>query len=445
MLGLKLICRVNVAQTFRASVVKKAEAGGTMQAGPGRTHDVRDRVVAFKRALAPRRDVLERAFGEVRDVVRRAVDRIHARVSAGHAVIPEVRYADIRDARVAEDTRAGIRRTGCVVVRGVFPAEVASGWFTELGEYLERNRYEEREIEKRGLDQYFSGLKASRPQIFNVYWSRPQVNARQDPKLAGTRAFLNRLWRHEGIFDPDLECTYADRVRRRQPGDDTLGLSPHMDAGTVERWIDPGYQQVYAPVFAGNWRAYDSFDGTHRLRTEEIPSPAVCSMFRTYQGWTALTRQGPQDGTLRLIPIAEGIAYVLLRALQDDVPEDDLCGAAPGRALAVSAAWHPDLTAGLVSIPEVQPGDAVFWHTDVCHAVGDTHAGREYASVMYIGSAPDCPKNRAYLPKQKDAFLSGRSAPDFAPMDFEADFIGRATESDLTPLGRVQMGFAREV
>ena len=42
-------------------------------------------------------------------------------------------------------------------------------------------------------------------------------------------------------------------------------------------------------------------------------------MFRTYQGWTALTRQGPTDGTLRLIPIAAGIAYVLLRALQDDV------------------------------------------------------------------------------------------------------------------------------
>ena len=79
-----------------------------------------------------------------------------------------------------------------------------------------------------------------------------------------------------------------------------------MDAGTVERWIDPGYQRVYQHVFAGDWRRYDPFDGTHRLETQEIPSPAVCSMFRTYQGWTALTRQGPKDGTLRLIPIAQG-------------------------------------------------------------------------------------------------------------------------------------------
>jgi len=405
------------------------------------TFDVSNRIVSFKLSLAPRRDVLTRAFQEVKDFVRRSADSVKTKVAAGQAVVPEVEYGDIRDGRVADGACTEIRRTGCAVVRGVFPVSVARGWFDELGEYLDANRYEDRENEKRSLDQYFSALKAGRPQIFNVYWSKPQVRARQDPKLAEARAFLNRLWHHAGVFDPDRDCTYADRLRRRQPGDETLGLSPHMDAGTVERWIDPGYQRVYAPVFAGNWRAYDPFDGTHRLSTEEIPSPAVCSMFRTYQGWTALTRQGPRDGTLRLIPIAEGISYVLLRALQDDVAEDDLCGAAPGRALAVSAEWHPDLIDGLVSIPEVQPGDSVFWHTDICHAVADRHAGTEPASVMYIGSAPDCAKNRAYLPRQKDAFLAGRSAPDFAPMDFEVDFTGRATADDLTPLGRAQMGF----
>jgi hypothetical protein len=403
--------------------------------------DVTDRIVAFKRELAPRRDVLQRAFVEVRDHVSRAADAILADNAARRPVVPELDCRAIREGSVSDASLAAIRRTGCVVVRGVFPAAVASAWFAELGEYLDTNRYEEREVEKRSLDKYFSGLKAGRPQIFNVYWSKPQVRARQDSKLAETRAFLNRLWRSQGVFDPDRECTYADRVRRRQPGDETLGLSPHMDAGTVERWIDPGFQRVYRHVFAGDWRAYDPFDATHRLDTREIPSPAVCSMFRTYQGWTALTRQGPNDGTLRLIPIAEGICYVLLRALQDDVPETDLCGARPGRALGISPEWHEPLMAGLVSIPEVEPGDTVFWHTDICHAVADRHAGTEYASVIYIGSAPDCPKNRAYLPRQRDAFLAGRSAPDFAPMDFEVDFAGRATEADLTPLGRVQMGF----
>jgi Gig2-like len=403
--------------------------------------DVTDRIVRFKRSLAPRRGSLASAFDEVKEHVSRAAASIRARAAAGQPVIPELDYHDIRAGSITDESRQAIRETGCTIVRGVFPETVASRWFTELGEYLETNHYEQREIEKRSLDKYFSALKAGKPQIFNVYWSRPQVLARQDPNLARTRSFLDRLWTFEGVFDPDRQCTYADRARRRQPGDTTLGLSPHMDAGTVERWLDPGFQQVYGSIFAGDWRRHDPFDATHRLKTQEIPSPAVCSMFRTYQGWTALTRQGPADGTLRLIPIAGGISYVLLRALQDDVAEDDLCGARPGRALGMNPQWHQELLSGLVSIPEVRPGDTVWWHTDICHAVADEHTGPEYASVIYIGSAPDCPKNRAYLPKQRAAFLEGRSAPDFAPMDLEVDFRGRATETDLTDLGRQQMGF----
>ena len=86
--------------------------------------------------------------------------------------------------------------------------------------------------------------------------------------------------------------------RRREPGDNTLGLSPHMDAGSVERWIDPSYRNVYRHVFSEHWRDYDPFDGAYRVEAKEIPSPAVCSAFRTYQGWTALTPQGPGGGPL---------------------------------------------------------------------------------------------------------------------------------------------------
>ena len=44
----------------------------------------------------------------------------------------------------------------------------------------------------------------------------------------------------------------------------------------------------------------------------------MCSVFRTYQGWTALTPQGPGDGTLQLVPIAKGMMYLLLRPLLED-------------------------------------------------------------------------------------------------------------------------------
>ena len=262
---------------------------------PGTIDDVADQVIAFKRLLAPRRAVLTRAFAEVADHVRRTGDAIQTELTAGRPVIPEVDYRDISDSKVPEATRAAIRTTGCAVIRGVFPASVAAGWFDAVSDYLATNHYEEREIEKRSLDRYFSALKAGKPQIFNIYWSKPQVQARQDEKLAQTRAFLNRLWTgFEGVFDPDTQCAYADRLRRRQPGDKTLGLSPHMDAGSVERWIDPGYQRVYERVFAGDWRRYDPFDAAHRLETRESPSPSVASVFRTYQGWTALTAQGPR-------------------------------------------------------------------------------------------------------------------------------------------------------
>ena len=133
--------------------------------------DVRDQIVAFKRALAPNRDVLKRAFAEVRDHVKRAADRILREVDAGRPVIPELNYQDIRDGNVPGNVRQSIRSTGCVVVRDVFPDNLASDWFAQLGEYLQANRYDAREVEKRNLDKYFAGLKAAKPQIFNVYGS----------------------------------------------------------------------------------------------------------------------------------------------------------------------------------------------------------------------------------------------------------------------------------
>ena len=87
----------------------------------------------------------------------------------------------------------------------------------------------------------------------------------------------------------------------------------------------------------------------------------------------------------------------------------------------------------------VEPGDTVWWHPDVIHAVGDEHNGKDFASVIYIGATPKCANNEAYAKRQAQAFLAGRSAPDFAAEDYEVDFKGRATLDDLTDLGRAQM------
>ena len=89
----------------------------------------------------------------------------------------------------------------------------------------------------------------------------------------------------------------------------------------------------------------------------------------------------------------------------------------------------------------MQAGDTVFWHSDVIHAVEDEHKGTGYSNVMYIASAPACAKNDAYLKRQLPSFLKGESPPDFPADHFEVDFQGRATASDLTSMGKTQLGF----
>ena len=396
-----------------------------------------------KRQLRAELPEYKEIFREVEADMRRRVEEIVDERQAGRDVIPIVQYADVASGKVPAQSTAKIKARGACVVRETFSPEQATRWDDEIAAYVERNNLDAK-LANRAEDKYFGTLSSAKPQIYGIYWSRPQVQARQSESLTNVRVFLNNLWQAEsdGVrhMNPNEAPTYADRIRRRPPGAASLGLSPHVDGGSVERWLDDNFRKVYRHVFAGNWRKYNAFDAAYRPEVREVESPAVCSMFRTYQGWTALTRQGKGDGTLQLIPIAESMVYVLLRAIQDDVPEDELCGAQPGRALSISEQYHSLLLNALSSIPLMQPGDAVFWHSDVVHAVENEHRGIGYSNVMYIGSAPGCPKNTAYLEKQALTFLAGKTPPDFPADNFEVDFAGRGTVADLTELGRSQLG-----
>ena len=120
--------------------------------------DVADQIVAFKRKMAPKHDVLKRAYNDVRGEVMRAADKIRSDNAAGRPTVPEFAYADIKAGRVSDKTREAIRKSGVAIIRGVFPAAQATEWFEEVGRYLEDNQYEAKEVEKRSLDKYFSAL-----------------------------------------------------------------------------------------------------------------------------------------------------------------------------------------------------------------------------------------------------------------------------------------------
>ena len=404
---------------------------------------IRSSKQALRKALPNHAEV----FRQVEAEMRRRVNTIVKERETGEPVIPIVHYSDVRAGGVPPELIAKIRDRGACVVRRTFAPEQAEAWDKEIAQYVDENGLDAK-LANAAEDKYFGTLASAKPQIYGIYWSRPQVQARQAESLTQVRIFLNKLWKAESQgqrhFNPDETPAYADRIRRRPPGSASLGLSPHVDGGSVERWLDENFRKVYRHVFSGNWQDYDAYDAAYRPDAREVASPAVCSMFRTFQGWTALTRQGKGDGTLQLIPIANSMMYVLLRALQDDVPEDELCGAAPGRALSINPQYHSLLIEALSSIPLMEPGDTVFWHSDVVHAVENEHRGSGYSNVMYISSTPGCAKNTAYLAKQAPAFLAGKTPPDFAPDDFEVDFTGRGTEIDLTPLGRSQLGLPQE-
>eukprot|EP01065_Artemidia_motanka_P001977 TRINITY_DN10909_c0_g1_i1.p1 TRINITY_DN10909_c0_g1~~TRINITY_DN10909_c0_g1_i1.p1 ORF type:complete len:440 (+),score=103.09 TRINITY_DN10909_c0_g1_i1:61-1380(+) len=377
----------------------------------------------------------------------RAVDTRVAEVKQrGPDVVPSIDFAAVEGGSVSAAAVAEVRARGVCVVRDVVPADEAVDCYERAKEYVESNGYAEQAVADggRAVSTFFAG---GVPQIYGVYWSAAQVHVRQHPRMLKAQSWLSRLWSHrraggDWAFDPDKPIVYADRVRIRTPGD-VSGLVAHVDGGSVERWADPGYQRYYGSVFRGDWESHDCWDGAKRADCVEWPAPNVCTVFRLFQGFTAISRQGPGDGTLQLVPyLNESIAYLLLRPLLADADAgDDLLAAAfEGKQHQLAAEWHAPLLESLVTIPEVGPGDTVWWHPDVIHAVERVHGGTGDSAVVYVPAAPACAKNAEYVAKQLPAFLDGRAGPDFPQEDRELTYSGRASASSLTRLGKCQMG-----
>src|SRR3954454_15255736 len=288
---------------------------------------------------------VEEVFSAAEARVAERVTEIETDRAAGRDVWPVIDYAEIESASVSPEQLARLARRGCLVVRGHFPREQAQDWDAGIVDYVEGNRFSE---SYRGPGDDFFGSVGSRPEIYPIYWSAAQMEARQSDRMARVRAFLNSLWKHEsdGVqwFDPRRDTLYPDRIRRRPPGADSEGLGPHSDPGTLDLWMTEGYQQAFRHVFDGTVESYDPWDAAHLTSGPQYPGTTMCSAFRTFQGWTALSDMAHDQGMLHTVPIPEAMAYLMLRPLLPDVPEDDMCGVTIGKVFPVNDTWHPLLT-----------------------------------------------------------------------------------------------------
>jgi len=406
----------------------------------------KDSIVKMKKTLRAQIGDVESLFAEVSAFIAAEIASIKEQEALTGSGWPVLEFEAIATGAVTEAQLAGIKRRGCLVIKNHFPREQVLAWDKGLLEYLDKNDFDR--VYRGPVDQFFGNLDASRPEIFPIYWSASQMQLRQDVRMGTAQSFLNRLWKihsqGQQWFNPQINALYPDRVRRRPPGTTSRGLGPHTDSGALERWLHPAYLKVFDKIYRNDFKAYDPWDAAYRTEVDEYAykDTVKCSAFRTFQGWTALSDMRADQGVLHTLPIPKAMAYMLLRPLLDDVPEDELCGVAPGKVLPVSQKWHPLLVQGLAPIPDVQAGDSVWWHCDVIHSVAPVESQEGWGNVMYVPAAPMCPKNSKYAKDVCRAFEAGESPDDFPPEHYETAWKDRFTFEQLNAIGRNGLGLS---
>lgn len=301
--------------------------------------------------------------------------------------MPTVDFSSINaNGEFPKDIADLIRSRGCCVVRGVVSRDQALEWKAGMIAYTKRHP---------GVAG--NPRPVGDPQIWKVYWSKPQVEARSHPDVIKAQVAMSKLFSCSEDVEVDLssQALYADRFRVRYPG--TAGKLPaHLDNGSIERWEDEENSKTFQAIWEGRWEEYDAWDINHRAEAaiDLYGGPGACSVFRSIQGmltrtcteklltaigWLSMADNGPNRGTLQLVPdIKLSTAYLLLRPFFDghgklDMESTYFYGAEPGMGQSVKDSWHPGLLLDktIISVPEAAPGDYVFWHCDVSSQFND--------------------------------------------------------------------------
>ncbi|OJJ41706.1 hypothetical protein ASPWEDRAFT_100252 [Aspergillus wentii DTO 134E9] len=370
-------------------------------------------------------------------------EEVHKIKAKGSDIIPSVNYSDVVAGKVPDELLAEIRHRGTVVVRNAVHRDQALEWKERIRDYASANK------------ERVKAFPPESPAVYELYWTPSQTEARAHPGVVGTQNFLQTLWHSS---DPSSQIStrnpvsYSDRLRIRDPGDAKFTLGPHIDGGSLERWEDPEYSNVYSKIFEGKWEEYDPWDAKHRLKAkmDMYNGAGACSMLRFFQGWLSMSDTGPGEGSLHVCPMVNhSTAYTILRPFFDPKTQEPnldatFPGSVPGACQEYNPVTHPhlDLESTMVPVPKVEPGDFVAWHCDSLHSVDKEHRGKTDSSVLYIPATPLCEMNVDYLIKQREAALAYSPPWDFpgAGGPGEKGFKGAVDWNSVNPEGLRAMG-----
>ena len=295
-------------------------------------------------------------------------------VGKGSDIIPIFDTDQILAKGFTQRQKDTARSIGAFVCKATINSPEATELYTDLKTYLCNN------------EGRIPAWPKESPSMLMLYDSPVQNRLRTHPWHLDLQQKLNELW-HDSTGETSSEpLVYLDGIRDRAPGQEFLGLGPHIDAGSLARWANPAYRHVYHEVFSGRPEQLDIYDLDARkdARQDLFPGIAHSSVLRTFQGWTAFTPTCAGQGTIMIYPNASWtIAYVILRpfftAPTDPVHIMDASkwtidrtsawfpGTVKADSQRLSRSSHPHLRLEecMVAMPSIEPGDTVWWHTDV--------------------------------------------------------------------------------
>jgi hypothetical protein len=315
-------------------------------------------------------DALRQSWIKVCDQLKDVTDNLS---TLGTDAFPVFQMANVRDG-FTEKQLAHLKERGCCIIRGVLSDEEAQSSFKDLKQFVGDNKGK------------ITGWPVESPAMLLLYNSPTQVAIRTHPNQLLIQKQLNALYHDRAGETSPEPLSYTDAARIRPSGQPFLGLGPHIDAGSLTRWADPAYRKVYDRIFSGFPEEHDAYDLNARKNADQFlfKAKAHSAVFRSFQGWTALTPASPSCGTLMLYPnVSSVIAYLLLRPFfSPPEQEDELMDASkwkfdptstwfPGtmkdQSQRLSPSSHPHLRPRecVSYIPKMNAGDTVWWHTDV--------------------------------------------------------------------------------